>query len=303
MTTMRRQPWSQRARTAFTRRRLGRAICVAAIVAAVTCVVGAVVAWQLLGQLGDRSAASLQLLQRTLVNVDESLAIAEDVTGTIGDSLDTVRSSLTTVSTAFDDSTATLDTVASLTEDVPPALDRLDQALTNVHQAAAVIDDALVAVDRLPVGPDIDTGSGLAPAVDGVRDDLRPVADDLRSAAARLRELSDSGDELVARLGSLNTDLDRLDESLDRSTRLLQRYRSDAREAMTLAQQSVDDLDRDIALARVLAVILAAAIAVGQIAPFHIGRQLAATPSEVLPRADEAGQPSSVDSRPVHGDA
>jgi methyl-accepting chemotaxis protein len=287
MITVRRPAWSQRARAAFSRRRLGRAICVAAVVAAVTCVIGAVVAWQLLGDLRDRSAASLQLLQRTLVNVDESLAIAQDVTGTIGDSLDTVRSSMSTVSAGVDDGTAALDSVSQLTQDIPPALDRLDRALSGVHDAAKVVDDALGAIDRLPIGPNIDTGSGLAPAIDGVRDDLRPIADDMRSSTATLHELSKSGGDLSARLGSLTTELDQLDSSLDRSTRLLKRYRSDAKEAMTLAHQSLSDLDRDILFARALAVILAGAIAIGQIAPFHIGRQLAASSIELTP-PDEA---------------
>ena len=89
---------SARARAVFNRRRIGRAVTIAAVVAAVTCVIGAVVAWQLLGDLRTRSAASLDLLERTLTNVDESLAIAQDVTSTVGDSLDTIRDSLTTLS-------------------------------------------------------------------------------------------------------------------------------------------------------------------------------------------------------------
>ena len=87
-----------RARAVFNRRRIGRAVTIAAVVAAVTCVIGAVVAWQLLSDLRTRSAASLDLLERTLTNVDETLAIAQDVTSTVGDSLDTIRDSLTTLS-------------------------------------------------------------------------------------------------------------------------------------------------------------------------------------------------------------
>ena len=49
-----------------------------------------------------------------------------------------------------------------------------------------------------------------------------------------------------------------------------------------LAQESLDDLDRNILLSRVLIVILAVTIAIGQIAPFYIGRQLARTPGSAL---------------------
>ena len=70
---------------------------VAAVVAAVTCLIGAVVAWVFLGDLRDRSASSLQLVERTLINVDETLEVAQDVTATVGESIDTVRATLATV--------------------------------------------------------------------------------------------------------------------------------------------------------------------------------------------------------------
>ena len=168
-----------RTRAVFNRRRIGRAVTVAAVVAAITCVVGAVVAWQLLGDLRTRSAASLDLLDRTLTNVDETLAVAQDVTVTVGDSLDTVRDSLTTLSTGVEDGAAALDSVADLTEDVPPALDRLDTTLAELRDAADVVDSALDALDQLPIGPDFDPDAGLAASVDGVRSDIRPIADDL----------------------------------------------------------------------------------------------------------------------------
>jgi len=91
----------------------------------------------------------------------------------------------------------------------------------------------------------------------------------------RKSELSASSDELTAQLAALDEDLIELDESLARSARLLESYRADAAEALVLAEESVEDLDRDVAVLRFLTVVLALAIAVGQIAPFHIGRQLA----------------------------
>ncbi len=277
-----------RARAVFNRRRIGRAVTIAAVVAAVTCVIGAVVAWQLLGDLRTRSAASLDLLERTLINVDETLAIAQDVTSTVGDSLDTIRDSLTTLSAGVGDGAAALDSVADLTEDVPPALDRLDATLVDLGEAAGVVDSALEALDEIPIGPDFDADAGLAASVDGVRDDIRPIAEDLRGSTDSIRELSGSSDDLVTQLSELDGDLIELDQSLDRSRRLLDSYRADTAEAITLAEESLADLDRDIAISRVLAVVLALSIAVGQVAPFHIGRQLAATPDP------QPGQPDAL---------
>ncbi len=121
-----------------------------------------------------------------------------------------------------------------------------------------------------------------------MREDIRPIADDLRGSTSSIRELSGSSDDLVAQLDELDDDLTELDDSLERSRRLLDSYRADTAEAIDLAEDSLDDLDRDIALSRLLAVVLALSIAVGQVAPFHIGRQLAATPDP------QPGQPDAL---------
>ena len=274
-------------RTFFNRRRIGRAVTVAAVVAAITCLVGAVVAWHLLGELQDRSATSLRLVASTLRNVDDSLAIAQDVTGTVSNSLDTIEQSLATLTQGVEDGATALDAVADLTEDVPPALDRLDGTLVTVREAAAIVDTALDAIDQLPIGPTI-PDARLAASLDGVRGDLRPIAEDLRSSTSSIRSLAGSSGELVTQIGALGDDLAELDESLERSTELLERYRADAGAALVLAQDSLNDLDRDILLSRVLVVILAVTIAIGQIAPFHIGRELARTPAFPLEQPDAA---------------
>ena len=280
--------WSERVaarrRAVLSRQRIGRAVMVAAVVAAVTCVIGAVVAWIFLGDLRDRSVASLQLVERTLENVDESLAIAQDVTATVAGSIDTLKSTLDTVAASVGDASDTLDIVGDLTEDLPPGLARVDEALGRLSDAAAVVDGALNAIDQLPIGPDFDSDAGLAAAVEAVRADLRPIAEDLGSSTGPIRDLSGRSDELVAQLEGLQADLDELDRSLTESNQLLAEYRADATEAVDLARDSLDDLDREVLILRVLGLILALSIAVGQVAPFHIGQQLArsGSPEETL---------------------
>ena len=275
------------AKAAFTPRRIGRAITVAAVVAALAC---------LLGDLRDRSTASLQLVERTLTNVDESLLVARDVASSVGGTLDTLRESLGTLSTGVVDGAAAIDVVANLTEDIPPALDRLDGTLADMHAAAGTIDGALAALEQLPLGPDLDLTVGLAASVDGVRGDLRPIADDLRDSTAALRDLAGSSGDLVDQLATLDADLAHLDSSLARSAELIDSYRADTASARALARDSLDDLGRDIALARVLALVLAGAIAVGQLAPFHIGRELAKRRTETDRGASDG---RSTDPRPV----
>ena len=114
------------------------------------------------------------------------------------------------------------------------------------------------ALDEIPIGPDFDADAGLAASVDGVREDIRPIADDLRGSTSSIRELSGSSDDLVAQLDELDDDLTELDDSLERSRLLLDSYRADTADAIDLAEDSLADLDRDIALSRLLAVVLAA---------------------------------------------
>jgi hypothetical protein len=269
---------SARGQGFLNRRRIGQAVMVAAVVAAVTCLVGAVVAWQLIGDLQDRSATSLELVASTLRNVDDSLAVAQDVTATVGSAIGTIEQSMGTLTQGVEDGATALDAVADLTEDVPPALDRLDRTLVTVRDAAAIVDTALDAVDQLPIGPTI-PDARLAAAVEGLRGDIRPIAEGLRGSTSSIRSLAGSSGDLVGQIGALEDDLADLDQSLERSTDLLDRYRTDTAEAIVLAEESLDDLDRNILLSRVLVVILAVTIAIGQIAPFYIGRQLTQTPA------------------------
>jgi hypothetical protein len=83
---------------------------------------------------------------------------------------------------------------------------------------------------------------------------------------------------VIARLDELGQDLDGIDRSLDESRRLIERYRLSTAEAAALTTTTQEDLDRDVWLSRLLIVVLGVAIAVGQIAPFHIGRELARSP-------------------------
>lgn len=263
----------------ITGRAAGRAVMVAAVVAAVAVLVGAVVAWQLVGTVRDGATETLAIIDDTIVTVSDTLAVAEDVIVTVDQSLGTLAASLGTLSQAVADGGATLSIVADLTESIPPNLDRVDGALGGLADAAGVVDDVLEGLDNIPLGPDFDADAGLGAAVEDVRADLAPIAEQLRGSTASLRDLSASSTELITRLEVLGEDLAQLDTDLSRSRELLDRYQQNAADARQLTVSSLDDLDRQVGWSRVLIVILAVAIAVGQIAPFRIGRELARGPA------------------------
>lgn len=245
---------------------------IASAVAAVTALIGGIIGWQLVGSLKSRSVGSLELLDRTLVNVQDSLGVAADVMSTVGTSFATMQSTLQTVESSVDNAADTLKTVADLTETIPPSLDNVDTALGKFSDAAGVVDNAVGAIGDVPLLPSF--SSDLSGAVDDVRDTLKPIAKSLRESTTSIRGLSTSSKELKDQVAQLQTDVADLATSIDESKAIIVRYRDDANDAQSLTKASLRDLESQMTLGRVLVVILAFTIAVGQIAPFRIGRQL-----------------------------
>jgi hypothetical protein len=265
-------------RVVVNRRSLGRAIMVAAVVACVTSVVGIVVAWQLVGELAHTTRSSLAIVGDTLVTVDDTLDVADSVVETVDGGIGTVRDSLVTISTNVENGAAALDAFADLTERLPANLERIDSGLGGLQSTADAVDSVLRQLSDIPFGPDYDPEVGLAASVQSMRDDLQPIADELSKASGSLNELAQSSDDVIDRLDALADDLRAVDRSLDESRALIERYRASTADAATLAKTTQDELDRDVWLSRILILVLGLSIAVGQIAPFRIGRELARTP-------------------------
>jgi methyl-accepting chemotaxis protein len=272
-------------RAVLNRRSLGRAVMVAAIVAAITCLIGIIVAWQLVGDLGRTTKSSLVIAGDTLATVDDTLDVADSVIQSVHGGIGTVQDSLTTLTTAVDDGSSTLGVVSDLTADIAPSVERIASGLGGLETAAATVDGVLQQLSDLPFGPDYDPEAGLASQVQLIRDDLQPIADDLTNASGTLSDLAASSDAVIARLDELSADLDDIERSLAESGELIERYRRSTADALALATTTREDLDRDIWLSRILIVVLGLAIAVGQVAPFRIGRELARSG----PRGDQVG--------------
>jgi methyl-accepting chemotaxis protein len=260
------------------RRVLGKAIMVAAGVACAASLIGVVVAWRLVGNLRHTTESSIVLVGDTLLTIDDTLELADSIIDTVDDGIRTVGRSLSTISTTVEDGGATLDVFAELTANLAPSLERVDSGLGGLQSAVDVVDDFLRQLSAAPFGPDYNVENGLASSVQAVRDDLRPIAEDLQDASGSLSRLAASSDDVIARLDELERDLDEIDRSLDESRVLIDRYRQGTADAVALTTTTREDLDRDVRLSRLLIVVLGVSIAVGQIAPFHIGRELARSP-------------------------
>ena len=265
----RRRAWRRRV---FSRRAAGRAVMIASVAAAIIALIGGIVAWQLVGTLRSRSVGTLRLLDRSLVNVQDSLVVAADVMSTVGSSFATIEKTLDTVHRSVGDASTTLQTVAELTESIPPNLDNVDTALGKFSDAAAVVDKAVGSIGSLPL---LDSfNSDLSGAIDDVRDTLKPIATSMRSSTTSIRGLSTSSVELQDQLDTLRADLAEMAGSVEQSQQIIERYRDDTDSARALTTDSLAEIDRQMLLSRILVVVLALTIAVGQIAPYRIGRQM-----------------------------
>jgi chromosome segregation ATPase len=263
---------------------------VVACVGLVTSITGVVVGWRLLGQLETNVDESLALTGDAHVSLDASLDVADSVIASVAQGLTTVEATLTTVDTTFRDGTRVLDDVATTTAQLPTSFARLDQALANAQDAAVVIDDALDQLDRLPIGINIRSDAAIAPSIQQVRNELGPLAQNVDAATDDLRRLSTSSTDVGEQVSQLRTNVASVNQQLARSSALIDQYRETANEAQALARRSRSDLSGDVTLSRVLLVVLGLAVAVGQIVPFWVGRELLLE-ERVTPPADETDEP------------
>ena len=187
-------------RAVLNRRSLGRTIMVAAVVAAITCLVGIVVAWRLVGELADTTRSTLVIVGDTLATVDDTLDVADSVIESVDGGIGTIQDSLDTMSTTVNNGAAALSAFADLTDNLAPNLEQVDNGLGNLQSAVDVVDGVLRQLSDLPFGPDYDPETGLAASVQAVRDDLQPIADDLTNASGTLSDLASSSDEVIDRL-------------------------------------------------------------------------------------------------------
>ena len=107
-----------------------------------------------------------------------------------------------------------------------------------------------------------------------------------RTCATLLESFSDSSDELSSDLAALVQNVAAVRTALGGSADVLEEYRAAAADARDLASRTRSDLDGDLLRTRVLIVILGVTVAVGQIVPFWVGRELLLEPA---PSSSSAG--------------
>jgi len=130
----------------------------------------------------------------------------------------------------------------------------------------------------------------LGDAVTNLRAAIGPLADDIRAATTDLDTFSASSDDLNAQLVDLAASVDDVRTAVAGSTAVITQAQASTDDAHALAQSTLSEIGNQLALSRLLLVIIAIAIAIGQIVPYWVGRELLAAPVLVVADLDEVGR-------------
>ena len=271
----------------LSKRSAGRIMVGIACVGVVSALVGAIVGWQFLGQLSDANKQGLVLTEETLQAVDTSLVVADDVIGAVDEALGALSSTILAVGDGIDATTAVANSTSQLAATLPDTIDRIDNGLASIEKIAGTIDSTLSALNRIPLAPDYKPDVPLGEAVSNLRGDLAPLADDIRAATGDLDTFATSGDELNTNLVDLAASVDEVRTAVGGTTAVIAQAQTSTEDAHDLAQTTLNEFGNQLALSRLLLVIVAIAIAIGQIVPYWVGRELLAAPLVVVADLDD----------------
>ena len=253
---------------------ISRVLIAAGVVGIIASLVGIIVVWMLLDDLGDGVDQSIELTTETLSTLDETLVLANDITSTVSDSTATLDSTVERLSDSVDEGSTVLGSLSSLSgSELPESIDGVVMGIDNLTGVARTIDNTLEQLSSIPFGPSYDPDNSFAGTLTEIRDNLEPTAAELREIAPDLESLSRTVSDSQADLGQLSIDIASLRTSLADTAPLISEYRASVDEAQLLAADTQSDLGRDRNLAKVVSLILGLAIAFGQLVPILYGRE------------------------------
>jgi methyl-accepting chemotaxis protein len=271
----------------LSRRSAGTIMVVIAYVGVVSALVGAVVGWQFLGELSDANTQGLELAEESLTAADATLDVADDIVAAVDDSLSALSATITAVGDGIGATTALAGSTAELAAALPTTLDRVDNGLASIATITGTIDNTLSQLSRIPLAPDYDPDVTLSDAIGDLRGDIAPLAENVRAVSDDLSTFSASGDELQANLDDLAASVDEVQTAVGGTTDVIAQARASTDAALALAQTTLNDIGNQLTLTRLLLVIVAIAIAIGQIVPYWVGRELRDAPVVVVADASE----------------
>lgn len=263
------------------RRRAGSVMILVGILGLIVAVAGAAVGWRLVGDLRDATTESVDLTLETLDSVEDTVDLSEDVLDAIGTTVGTTESTLRAVDVSFDAGSDVISEVADLTSTVGPTLSDVASVLRQLEGVAGTVDDLLDDLSSIPFGPDYEPDQTLGDTVGTLASTVEELPGQFESASEDLADFDDSLLDISEQVAELTTAVGDVRTELDGTQRLVTQYRSNIADARAIAESTRDDLDTDVTLMRIVLVVGALTLILGQIVPFWLGRELLSTSRDV----------------------
>ena len=282
-----------------------RSIAVAGVLVAI---IGTVVIWVFLSDLEDTTQRSLLIGEQATVTLEDTIDVAEQVLAAVDDGLVTVQSTLSTLDEVLQTTAGVAEATGSLSATLPASFDNIDAALATVEQLGETVDSTLSALSDLPFGPNYNPDVPFPDAVADLRQALDPIAEDLTTISAELQNFSSSSGDLTTQIDSLQSDVRRTRNALSGTDDLLAEYRNATTEAGRLAAETRDQLSGSVTRMRIVLVLLAVLLAIGQFVPWTLAALIETRREEprdvvvVAPRVldlDQDPHPAVVDDLPA----
>ncbi len=245
-----------------------------AVVGVLVAVIGALVGWQLVGQIDSTTRDTLDVSVESLDSLADTIELADDVLASTSESLDAVATTLTSVVSSFDSATAVLSEFSTFAETAGPALEDTTETVRDLADVGTTVDEALGAVSNLPIGLDYDPEAGLGATLGTLADTLEPLSAQFTSTADEIGRLTDDIDTLRTDLDALNATVAQINDDLADTDVLIEQYRLNIAEARALAVATREDVQGDVSWMRLLIVLAGINFAIGQIVPLWFGREL-----------------------------
>lgn len=250
----------------------GRLLVGVGVAGLVLSVVAAVAGWYLVDGAVDSIDDSLALTDEALVALSDTIEVAGQALGSTAGGLAAVENATRDLDTALAttaDVLGELDLV--LAEVVPSGVDSIRRPIGTLALTTRLITDVLGGLALF--GVDFNPENGLEDSVAEIDDELAALAAQLRNPDARLARVGDDFAAISDDLAALQRELTILAGSIDGANALLTDYEVTTERATILVDTSRAELASRRTLARSLVILLAALIALGQIAPIAVGRR------------------------------
>lgn len=235
-------------------------------------IVASIVGLRLLTELDRALEGSLHLTAEAVDALGGSVVLAEDTVVVLQRSLDETESTTRDLVRAFDDADTLLGATADLSENqVAASLEAVERALPALVDVAAVIDRTLSALNAVPFGPAYNPDEPFDESLRVVQREIAGLPADLREQAALIRDGRASLGAVRAGTETIADEMGTLHATLESALGVLRDYSATATQADDLVGGSDARLNRQLAVSRVLVVILGAVLLAGQIVPLGIG--------------------------------